>query len=88
MTEPTSLLDFPCSFAVKAVGHSSPELETTVLTIIQNHIPELNNGSIKSRPSKNGKYTALTITFMATSQVQLDAIYQDLTDCDAVLMAL
>jgi putative lipoic acid-binding regulatory protein len=88
MTEHTSLLDFPCSFALKVVGHSSPALKDTVLTIIQNHVAEIDKSTVKSRPSKNGKYTALTVTIVATSQVQLDAIYHDLTDCDAIVMAL
>ena len=88
MTEPTSLLEFPCIFAIKVMGLSSPELEVTVLSLIQKHVTTLDNDAIKSRPSKKGKYTALTITIVATSQVQLDAIYYDLSDCDAIVMAL
>ena len=88
MTEPTSLLEFPCIFAIKVMGLSSPELEVTVLSLIQKHMTTLDNDAIKSRPSKKGKYTALTITIVATSQVQLDAIYHDLTDCDAIVMSL
>ncbi|MEO1866552.1 MAG: DUF493 domain-containing protein [Methylococcales bacterium] len=88
MTEPTSLLEFPCIFAIKVMGLSSPELETTVLALIQEHVTTLDNDAIKSRPSKKGKYTALTVTINATSQKQLDAIYQALSNCDAILMAL
>lgn len=88
MTEQKSLLEFPCSFAIKVMGLSSPELEATVLSLIREHVTTLDNDAIKSRPSKKGKYTALTITINATSQKQLDAIYQALSDCDAILMAL
>ena len=88
MTEPTSLLEFPCSFAIKVVGHSDPARGTTVLTLIQKHVTAIDSDAIKYRPSKKGKYTALTITIVATSQVQLDAIYYDLSDCDAIVMAL
>ena len=88
MTEPTSLLEFPCSFAITVVGHSDPALGTTVLTLIQKHVTAIDSDAIKSRPSKKGKFTALTVTINATSQEQLDAIYQALSDCDAVLMAL
>ncbi|MEE9354511.1 MAG: DUF493 domain-containing protein, partial [Methylococcaceae bacterium] len=41
-----------------------------------------------SRPSRQGKYTAVTVTIQATSQSQLDSIYQDLTRCEEILMAL
>jgi hypothetical protein len=88
MTEQKSLLEFPCNFAIKVMGLSSPELEATVLALIQEHVTTLDHDAIKSRPSKKGKYTALTITIVATSQVQLDAIYYDLSDCDAIVMAL
>ncbi|MDP7537218.1 MAG: DUF493 domain-containing protein [Methylococcales bacterium] len=88
MTEPTRLLEFPCDFAIKVMGLSSPELEATVLALIQGHVTTLDNDAIKSRPSKKGKYTALTVTINATSQKQLDAIYQALSNCDAILMAL
>jgi putative lipoic acid-binding regulatory protein len=43
---------------------------------------------ISSRESKNGKYTALTLTFTASSKRQLEDIYHDLYDCDQVVMTL
>jgi hypothetical protein len=39
-------------------------------------------------PSKAGNFVSVTATVEAQSQSQLDAIYQELTDCDQVLMAL
>ena len=33
-------------------------------------------------------YLSITVTIEAISQAQLDAIYQDLTDCPEVIMAL
>ena len=47
--------------------------------------------SIESRlfsDSKGGKYQALTLTFTAYSQQQLEEIYQDLYDCEHVVMSL
>jgi putative lipoic acid-binding regulatory protein len=89
MTENTdSLLIFPCEFAIKAFGAASDEFETTVLGIIIKHVPNLSENAIRSRPSKDGKYLALTITIHAKSQDQLDDIYRELSSNPLVLMAL
>jgi putative lipoic acid-binding regulatory protein len=44
--------------------------------------------SIRITPSKAGNYLSLTAVIEAESQEQLDQIYQALTDCDQVVMAL
>ena len=41
-----------------------------------------------SRISAQGNYVSVTVMVNATSRAQLDAIYQDLVDCEAVIMAL
>ena len=38
--------------------------------------------------SGSGTYLSVTITIEAKSREQLDLIYQDLTDCEHVLVAL
>jgi putative lipoic acid-binding regulatory protein len=43
---------------------------------------------VRVRPSSGGKYLSVTVTFEATSKDQLDAIYQDLTDHERILMSL
>lgn len=44
--------------------------------------------TIQSRPSKAGNFVSVTAVIDARSKDQLNAIYQDLTDCEKVLMAL
>lgn len=88
MTEQDSALQFPCEFPVKALGKSSQGFDYRVVEIIRRHAPDINEGTVSIRPSKGGKYTSVTVTIVATSQQQLDAIYQDLTHCSEVLMAL
>lgn len=44
--------------------------------------------AIKIRLSRNGRFAALTVTFVAQSKPQLDAIYQRLVDSHHVTMAL
>lgn len=59
-----------------------------IIEIIGRHVDNIHIQAIKPRPSKGGKYTAITVTIEATSKQQLDAIYQDLTDCSEILMAI
>ena len=86
-TEDT-LLEFPCQFSIKAMGLAAPDFDATVVQIVRRHAPDLGEGSVRVRPSSGGKYLSVTVTFEATSKAQLDAIYQDLTDHDRILMSL
>ena len=96
MTKPTpdqteeTLLEFPCRFPVKAMGRAGDDFEATVVRIVRAHADlwaeeEL---PVTTQPSRNGNYVSVTVMVEATSKAQLDAIYQDLTDCPEVLMAL
>ena len=86
--EEESPLKFPCDFPIKAMGKSDCSLDTIVVGIVRRHAPDLGEGAIKTRASANGNYLSITVTVNATSRKQLDAIYQDLVDCEAVIMAL
>lgn len=87
MSEET-LLEFPCQFPIKVMGKTSSELDLLVVEIVRRHAPDLHEGSVTTRPSKDGNYIAVTILVEASSKQQLDAIYQDLSDHPHVLMAL
>ena len=81
-------IQFPTEFPIKIMGKKNDEFETAALSIIRTHVPELEQTAITQRVSKNGNYIALTVTITAQSKIQLDAIYQALSDCEHVLMAL
>ncbi len=86
--QPDDIMEFPCSFSIKAMGLANPDFATTVEEIVCRHTPNTDNNSVTTRPSKEGKYLSVTITIEASSREQLDAIYQDLTDHEQVLMSL
>ncbi|MCK9608456.1 MAG: DUF493 domain-containing protein [Methylomonas sp.] len=88
MSETESLLEFPCQFAIKAMGKTSADFDTIVVEIVRRHVSDIHEGAVSSRPSKAGTYTSVTVMIEATSREQLDAIYQGLTDHPAVLVAL
>lgn len=83
-----SVLSFPCDFPIKAMGHATDQLTSVIIEIVRRHAPDLSEEAVRARPSSNGKYLSVTVTVHAQSRAQLDAIYQDLTHCPQVLMAL
>ncbi len=87
MSEDT-LFEFPCPFPIKAMGKGDVGLDLLVIEIIERHAPSVSPNDVKTRPSKDGNFLAVTVTIEATSKRQLDAIYQDLTDHPLVLVAL
>ena len=83
-----SVFEFPCDFPIKAMGLAADGFEQHVTVIVKKHVLELSASQVKVRNSQGGKYHAVTVTIVAQSREQLDAIYQDLTDSELVLMAL
>jgi|TARA_B110000971_G_scaffold130866_1_gene133951 putative lipoic acid-binding regulatory protein len=82
------LIEFPSRFPLKVFGTKNEKFEVDVLSLVKAHCSVNEKIETTSRESKNGKYTALTITFTASSKDQLEDIYQDLHDCDQVVMTL
>lgn len=83
-----ALIDFPGRFALKVLGIKSTEFEVIVFALVKSHCPGDETIEVSSRESKNGRYISLTLTFIADSKQQLEAIYQDLYDCESVVMTL
>jgi putative lipoic acid-binding regulatory protein len=80
--------NFPCAYAVKAMGIAEPGFDALVVEIIQRHCENVREGAISKRASRNGKYLSVTVMIEAQSHAQLDAIYADLTAHEKVLMRL
>jgi len=83
-----SLLQFPCYFPLKVIGKNVEEFEIRVMRIVRKHVVEADTAQCRRRFSSGNKYLALTISFTAQSQEQLDAIYQDLNSLELVQFML
>ena len=81
-------LHFPCEFQIKAMGIDDGSFQALVLEIVRRHCNRVHPDSLRTRPSRNGKYISVSVVIEATSRDQLDAIYDDLTANDKVLMRL
>ena len=86
--EEESLIVFPCDFPVKVMGAALPEFHTKITEIANKHDTVFNPDDTKIKNSKTGKYVSLTLNIHAVDRPQLDALYQELTDCELVLWAL
>lgn len=86
--ERDTLLEFPCDFPIKIMGHASDEFRSLAVGIVARHFGALAADRIEERPSSSGRYLSLTCTVRATSKAQLDAVYLELTSCRHVLVAL
>ncbi len=81
-------LTFPCEFPFKVMGLSTDTFESDMIVIIRKHVPQLGEGAVTTRPSKNGKYTAITVTFTAHSREQLDRLYLEVNAHPDVRMVI
>ena len=89
MPEPQeTLLEFPCAFPLKVMGLADEELSPAVLTIVRRHAPEFDDSSVEMRASSGGKYLSLTCTITATSKLQLDELYRELSSHPLVKIVL
>jgi len=70
------------------MGIQSASFEAEMVKIARKHVPHLEDAAVVSRPSKTGKYLALTLTIQAESQAQLDDIYREFSAHKDVRMTL
>jgi len=83
-----TLFDFPCDFPIKIMGEQGDDFSVLIFELVSRHVPDLDQSALRSRASRNGRYQSVTVTIRATSRAQLDAIYQDLSAHERVVMAL
>jgi hypothetical protein len=83
-----TLLEFPCAFPLKIMGLANDALAQTVLDVVLRHAPDFDGATMEMRASSGGKYVSLTCTINATSKLQLDALYRELSSHPLVKVVL
>ena len=81
-------LEFPCRFPIKMMGRDRPAFHEAARSIVERHAGKLSDNAIRRSLSRRANFVSLTITIDATSQDQLDRIYEDLSAHDEILVAL
>ena len=88
MQQNPSLIEYPCEFPIKIMGHTQAGFAQSVLEVVSRHAPDFDGATMAMKTSKHGKYLSITCTINATSREQLDALYQELCDHPMVVMVL
>ena len=83
-----SLIEYPCEFPIKIMGHTQAGFAQSVLEVVRRHAPDFDGATMAMKPSKHGKYLSITCTVNAASREQLDALYKELCDHPMVVMVL
>jgi len=92
MTEPAAPNDtakglvFPCQYPVKVMTEAGAK--QAVLALVAQHVERCPDQDVRTRPSRNGRFEAITVTVEAKSREQLEGLYADLRQLDAVKMML
>ena len=81
-------LEFPCDYPIKIMGHASETFEAEMVALVREHAPNLGEGAVSVRPSKGGKYIAITIRLVAESRPQVEAITAALLAHPKVIMSI
>jgi len=88
MQQDTPLLEYPCEYPIKIMGHTRAGFAQAVLEVVTRHAPDFDGSTLEMKTSKHGKYLSVTCVINATSREQLDALYRELCDHPMVVMVL
>jgi len=88
MTDDAQGFEFPCDYEIKAMGLDDGRFHEVVIEIVERHCETIRMDTLRTRASRAGKYVSVSLVIVAQSREQLDAVYDDLTAHDKVLMRL
>ena len=74
-----TLIEYPCGSPIKIMGARVDGFAQAVIEVVLRHAPDFEPAGAEMRPSSKGNYLAVTCTFRALSQAQVDAMYRELT---------
>ncbi|AMO37935.1 MULTISPECIES: YbeD family protein [Thauera] len=83
-----TLIEYPCDFPIKIMGARVDGFAQAVIEVVLRHAPDFDPAGVEMRPSSKGNYLAVTCTFRAVSQVQVDTMYRELTSHPMVKVVL
>lgn len=83
-----SALEFPCDFPIKMMGHDRDAFYDAARGVIEAHAGRIPDAAVRTAASRNGRFVSMTVTIRAQSRQQLDAIYEDLSAHEEILVAL
>lgn len=87
-TQPPKI-EFPCErYPIKVIGDAGEGFREAVVEVIRRHSPDLDETTLVTRDSRNGRFLSVQVLITATSVEQLQAIHVDLRATGRVHMVL
>ena len=81
------LLEFPCPFSFKAIGHAHESLPDRLMVVLQQHIP--GDYTYTVQPSSKGTYHSVTLRgAVVNNQQQIETLYVELAKVEGVIRVL
>ncbi|WP_328189419.1 HP0495 family protein [Marinobacter sp. OP 3.4] len=89
MSQPNApKIEFPCDYVIKVIGHAAPDFTDYVVAVVEEHAPGIREEHISVTDSRNGRFTSVQLTIVATGEPQLKALFEDLKASGRVHMVL
>ena len=83
-----SLIEYPSAFPIKVMGPQVDNFVAAMVKVARQFDPGFDASTVEQRTSSGGRYLGLTLTVMATSREQLDALYRTLSSHPMVKVVL
>lgn len=81
-------LEFPCEVPIKAMGAAGKSFPGLVREIVTAHTGQICDEQVRIKFSSGGRFQSVTVTVRIDSRQQLERVYRDLADAEAVLWTL
>jgi len=82
------ILEFPCSYEIRAFGRAETDLATLVKDLVLQHTPASDILGCDARPSRKARYLVVRCTVLARNREHLLAIYTSFQQSEQVLTVL
>lgn len=88
MTTDRPVQHFPDTYSIKAVGSDNDNFAEYVAGVVRGIVDDANSVTYRTRPSRNGAYLSVTVSFIAVNQQQLDRVFAEMSARERVVWVL
>lgn len=83
----TPELNFPCEYPVKVIGQDADDFFDFVVDLVTRHAPGSSAQDFSVNRSSGGKYASVSVTILAESREQVNAMYAEMKQYKRIKMA-
>lgn len=81
-------IEFPCRYPIRVMGEAHDDFIDRVYDIVNEHAPDIERASMKTRDSSKGRFVSVHFVIEAQGVEQLERIHVSLKAYSAVKMVL